>query len=389
VVAPFLNIDAKGTAVKVAQAVDPLIYLAPKSESPIKNGGLAADGGFGDLETRTARGVQRYNFTFAPTVAVTNFSLHMLDFGDYNPPPFTNTSHYVSMTAYNINGTVVDKQELRYTSPAVVGPTNSNLYGNLEVNGDAISAPAGQPGNWTWNVSGNGIVRIVLEFAAEGYDPNFALDLLSFTTECDSCQSLFVADFNQVDPGQSVEGLGIVSAHLNIDAKGTAVKVAQAVDPLIYIAPNTAGNTNGGLVADGGFSDLVTRNARQAHLYNFTFAPTVLVTNFSVHMLDFGDLNPTTSTSHYASLTAYDSNGSVLDKQELRYTTPAVSGPSSSNLYGDLRLNGDAVSAPIGQPGNWTWNLSANGIERVVLEFGAGYDPNVAFDLLYYNIACH
>lgn len=105
-------------------------------------------------------------------------------------------------------------------------------------------------------------------------------------------------------------------------------------------------------------------------------------------MLDFGDLNQPADPAHYASLTAYDANGNVVSKEELRYTTPAVGLPHSSDLYGDLWLNGDASTAPPGQPGNWTWNVSGNGIVRVALEFGAGYDPNIAFDLLTFNVAC-
>jgi hypothetical protein len=51
-----------------------------------------------------------------------------------------------------------------------------------------------------------------------------------------------------------------------------------------------------------------------------------------------------------------------------------------------LWFNGDAVSAPAGQPGNWTWNVLGHGIVKVVLEFGAGYDPYIAFDQLYFTI---
>jgi hypothetical protein len=53
-----------------------------------------------------------------------------------------------------------------------------------------------------------------------------------------------------------------------------------------------------------------------------------------------------------------------------------------------LVFNGDAVAAPLGQPGNWIWNVSGNGIVKIVLEFGAGYDPNIAFDLLSFNVVC-
>jgi hypothetical protein len=293
------------------------------------------------------------------------------------------------MTAYDASGNPIlgAKEELGYTTPAERAPHASSLYGDLYLNGDAASAPLGQPGNWIWNVSGNGIVKVVLEFGI-GYDPNVAFDLLSFTTECASCQSFFTTDLSAVGTGQSVEGLGAVSPYLSIDAKGTAVRVAQSTPPIVFKAPNGPGIVNGGLVADGGFSDVITRNATQAHLYNFTFAPSISVTDFSVHMLDFGDLNPTLSASHYASLTAYDINGNIVDKEELRYRTPAVRGPTSSSLYGNLFFNGDAVSAPAGQPGNWTWNVSGNGIVRVVLEFGAGYDPYVGFDLLHYSIVC-
>ena len=182
-----------------------------------------------------------------------------------------------------------------------------------------------------------------------------------------------------------------MAPYLNIDAKGTAgtaVKIQQATEPLVYVASNDSGNVNGGLAAGGGFSDLVTKNAMQAHLYNFTFAPGVSITNFSLHMLDYGDLNPSLNTSHYVAMTAYDANGAVVSKEELSYTTLAENGPRSSSLYGDLFFNGDAVAAPFGQPGNWIWNVSGNGIVRVVLEFGAGYDPNIAFDLLSFNAIC-
>ena len=174
---------------------------------------------------------------------------------------------------------------------------------------------------------------------------------------------------------------------MNIDAKGTAIKILKDVQPQMYLAPNSGG-INGGLAAAGGFSDAITRNAMEAHLYTFTFAPGMSVSNFSLHMLDFGDWNPTTSMSHYVSMTAYDVNGTLVSKQELSYTTPAQILPPSSNLYGNLQTTGDAASAISGQPGNWIWNVSGNGIVRVVLEFGVGYDPNIAFDNLSFAEVC-
>jgi hypothetical protein len=384
-VAKYLNIDAKGTAVKVAQVDGPFLYYAPNGTQTV-NGGLAGDGGFSDKETRDLLPPQPHFYTFNfPDITITNFTLHMLDYGDWNPT--LSRDHYVSMTAYDAAGNVVSIQELSYTTPADVAPTTSEKYGNLRFNGDAVTAPEGNPGNWIWNVSGEGIVKVVLEFGV-GYEPNIAFDLLSFTTECLSCQSLYGANLIDFKAGDPLEGFETVAPYLDIEAKGTAVKVAQAIAPFIYNAPNGSGNINGGLTGDGGFSDVETRNMvpPQPHLYTFNF-PDKPVTNFRLHMLDYGDWNPTLSTSHYVSMTGYDAAGNVVSKQELQYTTPADVAPRDSD-YGDLRFNGDAVSAPVGRPGNWIWNVSGNGIVKIVLEFGAGYEPNVAFDLLSYTVSC-
>ena len=175
---------------------------------------------------------------------------------------------------------------------------------------------------------------------------------------------------------------------LNIDAKGTAVRMGAGIDPFLYIATGGGASiVNGGMVAGGGFSDVTTQQAGQAHLYTFTFAPFVSVGDFSLHMLDFGDLNPTLSTNHYASMTAYAQNGAVVSKHELSYTTLA-NDLSTSELYGDLRMSGDALGATPGQPGNWTWHVSGNGIVRVVLDFGVGFDPNIGFDNLSFAAVC-
>jgi hypothetical protein len=254
------------------------------------------------------------------------------------------------MTAYDVNGAVVSKQELSYTTLAQELPRSSNLYGDLWLTGDAATSVAGQPGNWTWRVSGNGIVRVVLEFGV-GYDPNVAFDALTYGIDCQSSctPTVVTADFSGVGLGQSIEGMGVVAPNLNIDAKGTAVKILEASEPLIYLAPNGSGGVNGGLSPGGGFSDVITKDALQAHLYTFTFAAGVSVNNFSLHMQDFGDWNPSLSTAHYVSMTAYDVNGVVVSKQELSYTTLAQELPRSSNLYGDLWLTGDAVTSAPGQ----------------------------------------
>jgi hypothetical protein len=176
-VAPDLNIDALGTAVKVLPGTTPLVYGAPNVTNYMINGGLSTNGGFSDVTTKQALGAHQYTFTFAPGVTVSSFSLHMLDYGDFNPT--NSTYHLVNMVAYNAANVPVGQDQLSYTSTGNI----SSLYGDLVLTGDAIDAISGQPGNWTWGVSGTGITRIVLSFGI-GHDPNIAFDTLIFTTEC-------------------------------------------------------------------------------------------------------------------------------------------------------------------------------------------------------------
>jgi len=181
VVIPGLNIDAKYTAIKLLPGLAPKAYIAPNDDPTAVNFGIAPTGGFTDFDARTASEAHLYTFTFASGVSASDFSILMQDFGDWNPTSATN--HYASMIAYDAQGLEVARQELQYTTPAMGLPDSSDLYGNLQISGDAAGASLGQPGNWMWNVTGSGIVRVVLSFG-EGYDPNFGLTLLSYTSEC-------------------------------------------------------------------------------------------------------------------------------------------------------------------------------------------------------------
>lgn len=168
-----------GNAVKLAEGQERAVYGAPKSSHSIINGGVCEEkDGFSDLAAKNAEIAHNYTVTFAEDTWVTDFSLHILDFGDYNPT--MNTSHYTSMTAYNSEGDVIDIMELEYTSDGLVNPRNSDKYGDIYFTGDAITAAEGEPGNWIWSVSGENIVRIELEFGV-GFDPNIAFDKLCFT----------------------------------------------------------------------------------------------------------------------------------------------------------------------------------------------------------------
>ena len=402
VVAPGLNIDAIGTAVKVLPATGPLVYGAPNVANYITNGGLSSSGGFSDLTTKQALGAHHYTFTFAPGVEVTSFTLHMLDYGDYNPT--NSTYHQVDMVAYNAANLIVGDDQLSYTSNGNM----STLYGDLTHTGDAVDAIPGQPGNWTWIVSGVGITRIELDFG-DGFDPNIAFDTLSYT-DCSGSQvcrpSAVSADFSQLAAGDSVEGMGVVAPDLNIDAIGTAIKLLPGdAAHLVYGAPNAPSpgapnpnfTANGGLSAGGGFGDFITKEANTngtfiAPQFTFTFTPGVTVSTFSLRMLDYGDYNPLEISPSTVTLTAYDASGAILAQESKTHQTnaPVPNSFGESPEFGNLNVVGDAVSAIPGQAGNKnlvisTHGLPVDGIARIELVFGGGYDPNIAFDTLSYS----
>ena len=381
VVAPYLNIDAKGTAIMIQPGQDPFQYRATGTGTPIVNGGIDPTGGFGDSRTQQRGQPHRYTFTFAPGISVNDFSLRMLDFGDLNPTLATN--HMVTMKAYNSAKQVVTEQILSYTTDPERLPDNSPQYGNLQLSGDATGATPGQPGNWNWHVTGTGIVKIVLEFG-EGHDPNVGFDSLRFTTEdCPICRPFTVtetADFSQVPLGDPIEGFGDVALYMKINAKGEALMIRPGEDPFQYRASGTGTPiVNGGIDPTGGFGDSITQRAGQPHLYTFTFAPGISVNDFSLRMLDFGDLNPTLATNHTVTMRAYNAANQVVTEQILNYTTTPL------RLPPEMQMSGDATGAALGEPGNYPWHVTGTGIVKVVLEFGEGHDPNVGFDGLSYS----
>ena len=200
------------------------------------------------------------------------------------------------------------------------------------------------------------------------------------------------ANFTKVPVGQSVQGLGKVAPDLDIQALHTAVRVAPRTNPLLYFAfgPNGVNTVvNGNINAlKGGFGDVQAHSLRQAAHFTFTFTSGVTISDFKIHMLDYGDWNPELATNHTVTLSAFDATNLLLTSQTLQYTTPAESLPTSSDIYGDLRVNGDAVSAPAGMPGNWTWEVSdaQHRITRVTLDVGdGGQDPNFGLDLLFFT----
>jgi hypothetical protein len=386
-VAADLNIDATGSAANVAVSIregsGELAYISRINGDEIRNKGIT-NGGFSDLHAKANKAAHQYTFTFAPGVTVDDFSLRMLDYGDYNPSG--DDDHFATMTAYDVHGIVVAQGRLSYTTEGDFSLLHNT--GLRDGAGDAYYAdPAkNEPGNWTWNVSGTGITKIDL-FFGPGHDSKIGFDNLSYTkvtNEC-ICRTPVTADFTKAEVGETVEGWDTVAPGLNIRATGSSSNVALAirenVDPLAYISRVNGENiSNYAVDPNGGFSDFYAKEQKAPHKYTFSFAPDVTVGTFSMHMLDFGDYNPTGSNNSFAQITAYDANGNIVSQDRMDYN---ITSGDYSIMFGWLKDgSGDAANALFGQPGFWPWTASGIGIKEIVLEFGAGHDPKIGFDTL-------
>ncbi len=204
-----------------------------------------------------------------------------------------------------------------------------------------------------------------------------------------ACPPAEHADFNKVPVGSSVQGMGVVAPNVNITALYSAVHLRAGAQPKVYAAAPNNTIINGGIdTLTDGFGDVQAHLKREAPRFTFTFQPGLTVTDFSLHMVDFGDWNPTDATQHVVVMRAFNASNALVAHQVLSYTTPPRTAPLTSSLYGNLQVNGDALTAPAGMPGNWTWHVSGVGITRVVLIVGAGQDPNFALDGLYVKFSC-
>jgi hypothetical protein len=87
--------------------------------------------------------------------------------------------------AYNVSGDKVDEDEVSFTSTTAQNP--------LGAAGDACTALPGQPGNFTFKVSGSHITRLEMVYAnsvgfTKASDPNIAFNDLSFVIEAREVQ---------------------------------------------------------------------------------------------------------------------------------------------------------------------------------------------------------
>lgn len=181
-------------------------------------------------------------------------------------------------------------------------------------------------------------------------------------------------NFEALAPGTAVEGLGAVHPDLRITSVawpfgptctlGTAAAIEEGVSTP-FASYGTAGSyPNGCLNGIRGFGD-----SQGCVLdYDYTFAPGVSVSCFSVRMVDYGDLFPFGGTTHTVTLSAYNASSTLLSQDVLTMLGPV-----------DL-VTGDACTAQLTEPGNRLFTVTGTGIVRVTLRFDAFPDPNVGFD---------
>lgn len=183
-----------------------------------------------------------------------------------------------------------------------------------------------------------------------------------------------LVNFESITPGTSVEGLGAVHADLRIMSVawpfgptcplGSAAGIEEGVASP-FAAYGTAGSfPNGCLDGIRGFGD-----SQGCVLdYDFTFAPGVSVSCFSVRMFDFGDLFPFGGTTHTVTVSAFNAVNALVSQDVL------------TMLGGVDLVTGDACTSQGTDPGNRTFTVTGTGITRVTLRFDAFPDPNCGFD---------
>jgi hypothetical protein len=208
--------------------------------------------------------------------------------------------------------------------------------------------------------------------------------------------------FEDETAGTSVVGLGTVHPMLDIQANGDAVVIENLVAPKAYGAPSPDNFGNTCLEdADGNRLSLAESLSEEKSAkgfgipqssgffdwaYDFSFAPGNTVSSFSIKVFDFGDYNPSLSTSHNVSLKAYDDQNNLISTDEISFTTSAQGNPTDSVPYGNLLYGaGDACDASFGEPGYFELAVdSATGIYRLELR-ATGQDPKVGFDSINFS----
>ena len=179
--------------------------------------------------------------------------------------------------------------------------------------------------------------------------------------------------FEGLTAGTSVEGMGAVHPYLNISTEGDAKIIVEGNPGGVFGVYTDGINrvTNGCIdpdenVVGTGFG------AVDENDWRFDFDPEIIVSYFSLRMLDYGDFFPIgtqPTMNHEVRLVAFDTNGVVVDTDVLSFTSTGIK-PTNRNtvLYGSLRIAGNACTVP-GHPGNYTFEVSGADIAYVELQF--------------------
>lgn len=194
--------------------------------------------------------------------------------------------------------------------------------------------------------------------------------------------------FSALASGASMEGVGTVDPRLTIaTTNGMGQVIRQGSANVRYNWNGAASQDNGGIIPSGGFADMDPGLTR----HDFVFVPNggLLITSFSVRMLDFGDYNPYSGTASAARVVGLDASSTVVASDTISFTHDATANPTVGSL-GNPQVTSDATAAP-GSPGNYTFNISAPNIARVEFQFlhnsaqvltTIPSDPNIGFDSL-------
>jgi hypothetical protein len=198
-------------------------------------------------------------------------------------------------------------------------------------------------------------------------------------------------NFSGFSSGNTVEGMNTVYTGLDIyahlieivtnDGPKKAVVIAEGdTDHWAYGSHPTSGSSiRNGCLGNGNGIAIQRNGFPKNDLYNFVFqfSEDILVSSFSLNILDFGDYNTFNATSHSIALVAYNADGDELTRDTLSYDSDSITNPIESIQFGNLQNSGDACrSIGLGGnlPGNYVFNVNYCGINRVVLELGEGPD---------------
>ena len=191
---PNLEITSTGDALVIVEENNNT-YLAysgnATSQNDTPNGGLPGGFGFGDVDRDDELG---FDVTFNGNT-VSSFSIDMFDYGDWfnQMDNYTGTkTHTAKLVAYDDANAEIDSDTLTFTSTGgrSTGRTMTTLNSvdivdkPLSSAGDALEALAGDPGLWSFSVSGTGIFKVAMEFEGNNsIDPGVAWDNIEFEIE--------------------------------------------------------------------------------------------------------------------------------------------------------------------------------------------------------------